>query len=484
MKLDDPNPEAVAILALPADEAALIAETLRQGGLASVTCADIESFTAQLARSGLAILAESAVASADLYGLSSMVAAQPDWSDFPFILLTPSSSDEASRNREAERLMRALGNLTILEWPFHPMTFVSIARTALASRRRQYQLRDRMEALERSRAALAEGDERLKFAVAAARLGFWELSFPERSLVASPLCKTNLGLPTDTSLDYEGLIALVDPQDRDRLLQAAQAAIDNHTDYSVECRLVPGTGVQRWAEIRGRATYNVERATGMVGLCLDITARKEAEDRQHLLIRELHHRVKNTLSTVQAIVGATARGATSIDQFYHDFTGRIISLANTHTILTEEFWQKASLHELLAKELDLYDSGSVRVRVDGPPLELPSGYAVPLGMAFHELTTNAAKYGALANGQGYVAVTWEIDPGCSPQRVRLAWTEHDGPAVSPPTRQGFGTRLLQRILTAQMSADVGIDYDPGGLRVSVSFPLPDMPSGSGPGGTG
>lgn len=482
MTLDDPNPEAVAILASPAGEAALIADTLKQAGLASVICADLGDFVSRIARSGLAVLTGAAVDSADLYDLSTFVAAQPDWSDFPFILLTSATGDEAARDTEAERLIRLLGNVTVLEWPFHPMTFVSIVRTGLASRRRQYQLRDRMEALERSRAAIAEGEERLKFAVAAGRLGLWELALPDRHLLASPLCKTNLGLPADAPLDYEGLLAIIEPEDRERLLQAAQRAVEDHADYAVECRLSTGSGLPRWAEIRGRATYDGESPTGLVGLCLDITERKEAEDRQHLLIRELHHRVKNTLSTVQAIVGATARGATSIDQFYHDFTGRIISLANTHTILTEEYWQKASIHELLAKELDLYDNGSARVRVSGPVLELPSGYAVPLGMAFHELTTNAAKYGALAHGQGYVAVDWTIRAETAPPRVHLAWTEHDGPPVAPPTRQGFGTRLLQRILTAQMSAEVGIAYDPGGLRVSVSFPLPDPPSGAGQGG--
>lgn len=480
MILDDPNPESVAILAESTDETSVIADTLGQAGLASVACAGLEAFVAQLERSGLAILTEDAVGSADLYDLSTWMSAQPDWSDFPFILLTSSTSDEGSRNTAAERLMRALGNVTVLEWPVHPMTFVSIARTALASRRRQYQLRDRMEALEHSRAALADGEERLKFAVEAGRLGFWELTFPDRALVASALCKTNLGLTADATLDYDGLVAIVDPEDRPMLIDAAQAAIDRQQDYVVECRLTTGGSVQRWAEIRGRATYEDGHATGMVGLCRDISARKQAEERQHLLIRELHHRVKNTLSTVQAIVGATARGSTSIEQFYHNFTGRIISLANTHTILTEEFWQKASIHELLAKELDLYDNGSERVRVNGPQLELPSGYAVPLGMAFHELTTNAAKYGALTNGSGYVAVDWTVDPETTPKRVSLVWAEHDGPAVAPPTRQGFGTRLLQRILTAQMSAEVGIDYEPQGLRVSVSFPLPDPSASPGP----
>ncbi|TDR87296.1 sensor histidine kinase [Enterovirga rhinocerotis] len=473
-------PRLAALVLPPGLDPAPIAAALHLAGIAPLSVPLPWSATADLAhdlrRCGLAIVVEKALDGDDLDHIATVLAAETTMADYPVIILSSRPRLQARLER-AERRLAGLAEVMVLDWPPHPATLAGLARAALAGRRRDTEFRERVASLEASRAASVRSDERLKFAIAAAKLGFWELSFPERRLVASDLCKVNLGLPPDEDLTYDGLLDIVHPEDRQKLLDLAQQAIDGHTDYDIECRIaVPSPG-QRWAEIRGRATYENGEATGMVGLCLDITERKAAEDRQHFLMRELHHRVKNTLSTVQAIVGATARGATSIDQFYRDFTGRVISLANTHTVLTEELWQRASLHELLAKELDLYDHGNERVRVNGPPLELPSGFAVPLGMAFHELATNAAKYGALANGAGTVSIDWTVDETDRPPRVRVAWTEQDGPPVSPPTRQGFGTRLLERVLTAQMHAEVGIDYDPAGLRVQVSFRLPEGTAG-------
>ncbi len=475
------NPEAVAILAPLGRDAEVIAGLLAADGIASVPCTDLAALLPELGRSGLSVLTEEALTSADLSGLIARIGSQAEWSDYPFILLTLKGGGP-ERNPVALRFMQALGNVTFLERPFHAMTFVSTARAALASRRRQYQARDRISALEASRAAIARSDDRLKFALAAGKLGAWELDFPDRALRATTICKANFGQPPEADLTYDGLLDLLVAADRQRVVDAAQRAIDTGTDYETSCRVATGDDEARWVEIRGRATYEGDRATGMVGITLDITQRKHAEARQQLLIRELHHRVKNTLSTVQAIVGSTARGATSIEAFYQDFTGRIISLANTHTILTEELWQRASLHELLGKELDLYDSEKARIRVSGPAIELPSEYAVPLGMAFHELTTNAAKYGALSNGRGRVSIAWSLDRAEGMPRVRLEWVEEGGPAVTAPTRKGFGTRLLQRVLTAQMKADVAIDYDPAGLRVSLAFPLPDGAAGAAPRG--
>jgi two-component sensor histidine kinase len=130
---------------------------------------------------------------------------------------------------------------------------------------------------------------------------------------------------------------------------------------------------------------------GAVNMLVDITERKRAEERQSLLIRELHHRVKNTLTTVQAVMGSTARSTASMDEFQQAFMGRVASLAKTHTLLTEQLQQSVSLRDLLASELGAFDDGSAhRVRLKGPAVELPSDLAVPVGMAIHELTTNAA----------------------------------------------------------------------------------------------
>ncbi|MBJ6126472.1 sensor histidine kinase [Microvirga splendida] len=209
----------------------------------------------------------------------------------------------------------------------------------------------------------------------------------------------------------------------------------------------------------------------------EIEERKQAQTQQSLLIRELHHRVKNTLATVQAVVGATARSALNIDDFYQAFVGRIISLANTHSLLTEAVWQTASLREIMEKELRPYnDVRGQRIALSGPAVELPSEAAVPIGMAIHELTTNAAKYGALSASRGKVSVSWETEAVEEGTRLKLVWEESGGPEVSTPTRQGFGSRLLHRVLATQLNAKVDMDFRPEGLRVALDTVLKQEPN--------
>jgi PAS domain S-box-containing protein len=212
---------------------------------------------------------------------------------------------------------------------------------------------------------------------------------------------------------------------------------------------------------------------GIVGISYDITPRRQAEERQALLIRELHHRVKNTLSTVQAVLSITARHAESAEDFQASFSGRIEALTRTHMLLTENQWQLVSFGDLLRLELEPYDHGTVkRVVLEGPPVYLPSQVAVPVGMAIHELTTNATKHGALSDPKGSVVVRWrEIIEDT--RKLCWDWNEHDGPPVEMPTREGFGTKILRRLLTAQMGADVRLEFETDGLHVFVSLPLPD-----------
>ena len=203
----------------------------------------------------------------------------------------------------------------------------------------------------------------------------------------------------------------------------------------------------------------------------EIEARKATEERQHLLIRELHHRVKNTLATVQAVMGATARSTRDVEGFQEAFTGRISSLANTHTLLTEALWQTAPLGEMLGKELSPYRAGIGRVRLDGPEIQLPSDMAVPLGMAMHELVTNAAKYGSLSVPTGRVEVVWARSTTVEGPSLRLSWTETGGPEPEPPSRTGFGTKLIDRVLRVQLRAEVETSWEPTGLKVVIEVPL-------------
>ena len=199
-------------------------------------------------------------------------------------------------------------------------------------------------------------------------------------------------------------------------------------------------------------------------------ARAAAEARQRVLIDELNHRVKNMLATVKAVLRLSARSATDVDAFTATFTERLSSLAATHTILTDGMRQTAALHQLLEAELAPYaGDDATRVVLAGPEVELLSRIAVPLGMAFHELATNAAKHGALSVPSGRLDVSWRLKDG---ETLILHWLERGGPPTEPPTRQGFGSQLLQRVLVMQLGARCDFDYAAQGLRVEIELSLP------------
>ena len=203
-----------------------------------------------------------------------------------------------------------------------------------------------------------------------------------------------------------------------------------------------------------------------------LEANRTFEQRQSLLVRELHHRVKNTLATVQALVGATRRSTGSFDAFYRSFSNRITSLAKTHNLLTEDYWQTAPLREIALNELKPFaESRQPRFMLIGPPVELSADLAVPVGMALHELTTNAICHGALSVPAGHVEVRWSVDEVEDVRKLHLEWRERGGPPVGERQHQGFGTTLLQRVLPMQCKAEVEVQYDPEGLRFRMQAPL-------------
>jgi two-component sensor histidine kinase len=214
----------------------------------------------------------------------------------------------------------------------------------------------------------------------------------------------------------------------------------------------------------------IRRALAVQGERLE--ASQQIEQRQTLLVRELHHRVKNTLATVQALVGATGRSSGSYKEFYHSFSDRIISLAKTHNLLTENYWQTALLREIALTELKPFaESRQPRFMLIGPPVELSADLAVPVGMALHELTANAVRYGALSVPAGYVQIGWSVGEREGARRLHLEWREFGGPPVNTPRHRGFGSTLLQRVLPMQCNAEVEVQYAQEGLRFRMDAPL-------------
>jgi PAS domain S-box-containing protein len=204
----------------------------------------------------------------------------------------------------------------------------------------------------------------------------------------------------------------------------------------------------------------------------DVTEHVRSEKSQALLVRELHHRVRNTLATVQGVMNSTARTAETIEDYQWAFNGRISSLARTHSLLTEEIQQFVSFPHLLRQEVAVYAEDTIdRIILEGPDVELPSQLAVPLGMTIHELTTNAFRHGALSTPTGRVNVTWSVLPAKEKRILSCRWVESEGPTVAPPVRHGFGSMILTRVLKQQIGAKIDVAYDPGGFTLAAEIPL-------------
>jgi PAS domain S-box-containing protein len=201
----------------------------------------------------------------------------------------------------------------------------------------------------------------------------------------------------------------------------------------------------------------------------DVTDRVTAERRQKLLVDELNHRVKNTLATVQAIASQTLRTAADPDAFREAFESRLIGLSATHDLLTATSWRSAPLRDVLMVEFRPY--GPERYKLEGPDADLSPSEALALGLLFHELATNAAKYGALSSAGGSVTVSWSLSGAADEQRLSLEWVEQDGPAVEPPSRRGFGSRLIERSLKGALKGEAHLEFAPEGLRCHVELPL-------------
>lgn len=202
----------------------------------------------------------------------------------------------------------------------------------------------------------------------------------------------------------------------------------------------------------------------------DLTPRREVQEREALLMRELNHRVKNTLASVQSIVAQTLRSASDPKAFSRAVLARIAALSHSHDLLTRNDWTGARLVEIVSEQLRPYARDGAPFEVSGPDLTLRPNRAVTLGMVVGELATNAAKFGALSAG-GSVVVEWSVEKTPAGRILRLTWREAGGPAVSPPERVGFGTRLIQRSLAAGLHGSATLDYGAAGLAATLEFPL-------------
>jgi PAS domain S-box-containing protein len=213
------------------------------------------------------------------------------------------------------------------------------------------------------------------------------------------------------------------------------------------------------------------RPTALHAIGRDMTEAKRAEAHQKLLIDELNHRVKNTLAIVQGIAQQSFKAGADPVIARRAFEGRLAALSEAHNLLTREYWGPVSMAQIIGDAVAPH-GGAGGVALDGPDLALAPKTAISLALAIHELATNAVKHGALSQPEGKVSILWSRSDAPEGPRLTLTWTESEGPPVSPPTRRGFGTRMIERGLAAELGGSVTIDFAPGGLICTVEAPLP------------
>jgi two-component sensor histidine kinase len=202
---------------------------------------------------------------------------------------------------------------------------------------------------------------------------------------------------------------------------------------------------------------------------IDAEQRQAADKLQKLILGELHHRVKNTLAMVSAIASQSFRAAPSIEHGQKAMEGRLAALGRAHDLLMQVSWADASLTHTLSSATEPYDGqGDRRFHFNGPDIRITSAAVIALAMTFNELCTNTTKFGALSVPAGRVEIAWTIDE--LKQRLRLVWTERGGPAVEPPSRRSFGTRMMES-LGQQLTGRVQLAYQPGGFIYSLDVPL-------------
>jgi PAS domain S-box-containing protein len=282
----------------------------------------------------------------------------------------------------------------------------------------------------------------------------WKRSIP--SLVESP-CEWH---------------ASIHDEDRDAAHRAIHALVKEGRPFDVTYRIPDGEGRLRWAHDRGWPVRDQRGAVNsVVGIVRDVTDQKVAEAHQRLLMSEMNHRVKNTLATVISVAHQTAAGALNLEGFLEGFYARIHAFSGAHDLLMQNAWTSVRLDEVLQRTLAHYmQSDPNRIHIAGPTVLLPHDPSVALNLVFHELATNAAKYGALSKPEGRVSVVWSLETSGSSGILDLRWVESDGPSVGPKNSRGFGSRLIKRTLAA-LGGRAEVNFAESGFDCWIALPL-------------
>jgi PAS domain S-box-containing protein len=310
---------------------------------------------------------------------------------------------------------------------------------------------------------LRESKDRLQTALNVAQLGSYRYD-PRHRVFSGDTRSQEIFDFRKNEPTIEEIMKLVHPDDVEMVQANLEASLDpvDPRLSATEFRLRRGDGEVRWVETLGLAYFEGDgrerRAVSFVGTLADITERKEREEKEYLLMREINHRAKNMLSVVDAIAHQTA--TRNPEDFVERFSERIQALSANQDLLVRNEWNGVEIEDLVCAQLKLFaDLIGSRIAVQGPRLRLKAASAQAIGLALHELATNAGKYGALSTDTGRVDVRW----GTSGDIFTISWTEREGPLVSAPKRRGFGTIVMEAMAERSVDGTVDLDYVPSGV---------------------
>jgi two-component sensor histidine kinase len=333
-----------------------------------------------------------------------------------------------------------------------------------------FELKDEARVRARMAADLIREEWRHALTLEAGRVGSWVWDLRSGEIVANDIFRQMFGLPSVNPLHIDDLMTTIDRRDIEGVNRALAATFDEGVDYNVEFRV---TSNGRWLIGRGRV-YQRDGAGKpliMMGVNIDVTDAREAADQTRVLLRELNHRVKNTLAMIQSLARQTLRQKPDPQQFIDTFSGRLRTLSEAHTLLADRDWSGVGLVELVHSQVEPYLLSSPdQLVLSGVDLKLPPDQALGLGLILHELTSNAVKFGALSRPSGKVSVSWTLSTDETP-RVDLEWKETGGPHVARPAETGFGIRLIERSLDKVLGSNVALAFPEGGAEARISFPV-------------
>ena len=445
----------VLVLAPTGRDAAAAVDRLGAAGVNALVCSDVADLIARLEEgAGAAVIAEEALRNR-FADLARWVSQQPPWSDFPFVVLT---SRNLYPKEDARRLalLEPLGNVSLMERPLSSVSLTSAVKSGLRARRRQLEIQTMLE-------DLRAGEERLRLFIEHAPAALVMLDREMRYLAVSQRWMKDFDLADSiVGRSHYEVFPELPPAWKESHERCLAGAIEK---YPAD-KLVRADGSSFWLKREVRPWRdNQGRIGGLVISWEDITASKQAEERQHMLMREVLHRTKNLLAVVQSIAAGTFRRTK--DPAQQAFLSRLHALANAHGLLTDAAGEGAMLDDIARGQL----AGFVgAVSIDGPPVFLKPSAAQSFALVIHELATNAAKHGALSSPAGSVTIRWAVCSNSGTPKLRFLWEEKGGPPVVKPSHKGFGTVLLEHAIAGIDSAP-SIDFARTGLRYETETAL-------------